>query len=221
MQPPDCNAFTPEAIRKHGAIPVFLIRHGQTLWNKERRFLGRSDIPLDSEGQLQASQLAATMSSISLSHLYSSPLSRARQTAEALGAPHGIHPTLEADLTELDQGELEGMEGRLLAERYPEFHEAWRTDPTHVRIPGGETLAECQQRAVSALMRILDTHEPADTIALVSHKVAISGIICDAIGLPPRFNMMVAQANTAINLLAYQNGRISIVRLNDHDHLIG
>ena len=68
-------------------------------------------------------------------------------------------------------------------------------------------------------MRILARHSPADTVAIVSHKVAISGIICNALGLPPRFNMMVGQANTAINLLAYRNGLISLVRLNDHAHL--
>jgi broad specificity phosphatase PhoE len=219
MQPPHRNAFEWEGLLERGAIPVFLIRHGQTAWNKERRFLGRSDVPLDEDGHEQARLLAGALSNIPLEAVYSSPLARAWATAMKLGEVHGLHPQALPDLTELDQGELEGMKGSLLPDRYPDFYKAWCADPTHVRVPGGETLAECQTRAVSSLLSTLSQRATGGPVAIVSHKVAISGVVCDTIGLPPRFNMMVGQKNTAINLLSYKDGRLSLHRLNEAEHL--
>ena len=219
MDPPHRNAFEWEALCEQGAIPVFLIRHGQTSWNKERRFLGRSDIPLDEDGHAQATLLAQALSPIPFDAVYSSPLSRAWATATKLAQPHGLEPEVLPGLTELDQGELEGMKGVLLPERFPAFYQAWRADPTHVRVPGGETLAECQARVVSSTHATLAHRTTPGPIAIVSHKVAISAVLCDTIGLPPRFNMMVGQKNTAINLLSYKDGRLRLHRLNEATHL--
>lgn len=219
MQPPHRNAFEWEGLLEQGAIPVFLIRHGQTAWNKERRFLGRSDIPLDDDGHAQARLLTDALRAIPLEAVYSSPLSRAWATAMKISEAHGLKTGALPGLTELDQGELEGMKGALLADRYPDFYEAWRADPTHVRVPGGETLAECQTRAVSSILSTLSQRTTPGPIAIVSHKVAISAVVCDTIGLPPRFNMMVGQKNTAINLLSYKNGQLRLHRLNEANHL--
>ena len=213
------NAFDLDALRKQGATPVFLIRHGETEWNREHRFLGRSDIPLNNTGHRQARQMAERLREIPFNHLYSSPLARAVETANCIRALHQLPVRRLEGITELDQGELEGKLGSALVNEYPAFFDAWRQDPTHVRVPGGETLAECQTRCVATLRSVLRGHSASDTIAVVSHKVAISGIICDTIGLPPRFNMMVQQANTAINVLAWRDGRLTLVRLNDRSHL--
>ena len=219
MVPPLCNAFDLDALRKQGATPVFLIRHGETQWNRERRFLGRSDVPLNNTGQHQAQLLADRLRAVPFNHVYSSPLTRAVETAGGIGATHGLPVVRIPGLAELDQGELEGKLAAALVEEYPAFFNSWRRDPTHARIPGGETLAECQARCVAAMHSVLREHTASDTIAIVSHKVAISGIICDAIGLPPRFNMMVHQANTAINVLAWHQDQLKLVRLNDRKHL--
>ena len=219
MVPQLRNAFDLNAIRKQGATPVFLIRHGETEWNRERRFLGRSDIPLNETGHRQARALAERLRDTPIDHLYSSPLARALETADSIGALHRLPTHRLGGIIELDQGELEGKFASALLDEYPTFFDAWRRDPTHVRVPGGETLAECQSRCVAAIRSVLSKHSESDTIAIVSHKVAISGIICDAIGLPPRFNMMVQQANTAINVLAWRSGRLELIRLNDHAHL--
>ena len=219
MVPHLCNAFDMDAARKEGATPVFLIRHGQTEWNREGRFLGRTDLPLDETGMTQAQKLADRLSTHSVSHVYASPLARALQTATELSRPHGLEPRAVEGIIELDQGDLEGREGRNLAVEFPDFFAAWRQDPTHARIPGGETLADCHARSVRAIHSLLADHSAADTVVVVSHKVAISAIICDVLGLPPRYNMMVEQANTAINLLAWNAGSLSLLRLNDHEHL--
>jgi broad specificity phosphatase PhoE len=221
MNPHGRNPIEWQNLCQAGEISVLLIRHGQTEWNKARRFLGRSDIPLDAEGKDQAQRLARALSATPLAAIYSSPLSRAWTTATILAEDRGLRPMALAGVTELDQGELEGQFGADLAQAYPDFYAAWTADPTHVRIPGGETLAECAARSVQAFHQAVAAHTPGQAIAIVAHRVAISCIICDVLGLPVRFNMSVGQRNTAINLIGYRTDKTQLHRLNDADHLDG
>jgi len=219
MNHPARNRFDWSSLEEQGTIPVLLIRHGQTSWNKQRRFLGRTDIPLDDEGTHQAASAAASLASIPFSALYSSPLSRAWGTATAIANTRNSPIVPAPDLTELNQGELEGKFGSNLANDYPAFFEQWNTDPTHARVPGGETLAECHARAMKAVHSIMSSHQPGPPVAIVSHRMTIGCIICEALNLPLRFNLMIGQRNTAINLLGYRDGTLSLHRLNDADHL--
>ncbi len=220
MRPLDCNPFDWQSLHVPGEISVYLIRHGQTEWNKERRFLGRSDIPLDEIGRAQAVRLANAMADLPLNQIYSSPLSRAWQTAEALA--EGRSCTIEAaeGLTELDQGDLEGRYGANLQNEFPRFYEQWRADPTHVRIPGGETLAECAERSVETFRELVRRHTSGSSIAIVAHRVSISAVLAEVIGLPVRYIMRIGQQNTAVNLLSHSpSGRTTLLRLNDAGHL--
>ena len=219
MMTPDCNRFTWTSLADDNTIPVLLIRHGQTSWNKEKKFLGRTDIPLDEEGRRQARLMARSITDIPLSGLYSSPLSRAWQTAEAIAAEHGIPIQAIDALTELDQGELEGHQASILQEKYQPFFERWREDPTHIRVPGGETLSECHERASQAVHALLKNHQPGPPVAIVSHRMTIGGLICEAMDVPLRENLNIEQRNTAVNLLGYRAGRLSLYRLNDASHL--
>lgn len=219
MQPTHRNPFAWQSLRRDGEIFVFLVRHGQTAWNKERRFLGRSDVPLDSEGQAQAARVSAALSSVQLDHIYSSPLSRAWQTAEAIAANRSLTIAPVDGLTELDQGELEGRFGDALESDFPDFYTQWKADPTDVRVPGGETLSECSARANAAFVDILSRHQPGDAIAVVAHRVSISAILAEVMGLPVRFNMRIGQRNTAINLLSHRDSATRLLRLNDASHL--
>ena len=114
--------------------------------------------------------------------------------------PQHHHRTV-AGLTELNQGELEGRYGADLETEFPEFYAQWKADPTHARVPGGETLAECSERANAALADLLSRHEPHHAIAVVAHRVSISAILASVMELPVRFNMRIGQRNTAINVL--------------------
>jgi probable phosphoglycerate mutase len=202
-----------------GSTPLVLVRHGQTAWNKERRFLGRTDIPLDEDGRMQAAAVAGALVSIPLVAVYTSHLSRASQTAEAVAAAHGLTPTINPDLQELDQGELEGSFGADLAAHYPDFHQAWEQDPANTRAPGGETLSECNERVLRATREIMAAHPGPQPIAIISHRIVVSCIVCEALGLPLRMWRRVGQRNTAVNLLSARDGRLQLHRLNDTGHL--
>ena len=219
MEPPDRNPIDWQTLPKNGEISVFLVRHGQTEWNKAGRFLGRTDIPLDDEGRAQAARLAGALAPVQLNGIYSSPLSRAWQTAEAIAQNRNMQITPLRGLTELDQGDLEGHYGRDLPSDFPAFYAKWKADPTDVRVPGGETLAECSARANRALRDVLTKHSPGQNIAVVAHRVSIAAILAETIGLPVRFNMRIGQRNTAINLLSHRDGVTKLLRLNDASHL--
>jgi alpha-ribazole phosphatase/probable phosphoglycerate mutase len=219
MNHPARNRFNWDSLAEQGTIPVLLIRHGQTSWNKQKKFLGRTDIDLDAEGTRQAALAAEALAPIPFSALYSSPLARAWSTATAIAASRDTPIQPVPQLTELNQGELEGKSGSALTEHYPAFFEQWKKDPTHARVPGGETLAECHTRASTALHSILSNHQPGPPVAIVSHRMTIGCLICEAIGLPLRFNLMIGQRNTAVNLLGYRDGTLSLHHLNDATHL--
>ena len=179
-----CNRFTWTSLADDNTIPILLVRHGQTSWNKERKFLGRTDIPLDEKGIEQALLMARSISHIPLSGLYSSPLTRAWQTAEALANEHNISIQSVAGLTELNQGDLEGHTASILQDKYAPFFQQWREDPTHIRVPGGEALTECHARASEAIHALLQHHVPGPPVAIVSHRMTIGSLICEAMGIP-------------------------------------
>jgi broad specificity phosphatase PhoE len=153
---------------------VVLIRHGETDWNRSGRIMGLRPVPLNQNGITQAARLAIQLSALSSLHLYTSPMSRTKQTAEILAATLRATVTEEADLREIGVGDWEGH-------YWNEFdgHPArtdWYTSPHEVRPPGGETLAEVQQRAVAAVARILSLKERGPAL-LVTHADVIRTIV--------------------------------------------
>ena len=220
MLPGTRNPLHPEDILSQGRRPIYLVRHGQTAWNVQRRFLGKSDIPLDTDGHSQARALAQRLNFLSLRTIHSSPLSRAQMTAQAIAEfQSDCVVKMVQDLAELDQGELEGKKGACLPTEYPDFFHNWETDPTDVRVPGGETMRECQTRSWNALHDALDSSPSDEPLVLVSHKMVICTILCQILELPLRFFRRIGQANTAINLLSHGPGGLQIHRLNDAEHL--
>jgi len=162
-------------------LRILLVRHGQTEWNATGRFVGRSDIPLDATGRVQVHRLSQAYRDTRFIATYSSPSSRAMETARAFG-----EPIPDADLLELHMGELDGLDGATFATRHPELAEAWRKDPSHLRLPSGETLAEAQTRGLRAIERIRAQHAGGGTVAVVSHQMLISATRCALAGHPLR-----------------------------------
>jgi broad specificity phosphatase PhoE len=159
---------------------LLLIRHGQTSWNALRRVLGRTDIPLDATGCGQAVALGSVMGEVD--RIYSSPLIRARATAE-LAFP-GRSLTLIDDFTEMDQGELEGLESHELGTRFGPLLERWNADPGEVRLPGGETMNEVRDRALLALGEIAASARPGERVAVVTHQLVLSAVLTALAGEP-------------------------------------
>ncbi len=200
---------------------LYLLRHGETDWNVEQRIQGVSDTALNGVGVAQAEALARAMRGRPIARVYASPLSRARRTAEIVARALGVPLAEEAGIAELNQGELEGTAFQQLHETHPGFMALWRSRPARARMPGGETLAELQERAWAAMERFLEAHR-GETIAAVSHNLAIISILCRVLGVELDGFRRLRQHNAAMNIVEHAPGRgWSVVTMNSLAHLEG
>ena len=152
---------------------LFLVRHGQTDWNVEGRWQGHADVPLNARGREQAAHVARSLAEVGLRAIYSSDLSRARETAQALAAITGLGVQLDPRLREIHQGEWQGLLVTEIQERYgQEFHRR-HDDPLNVAPPGGETVLQVKERVVAAIEDIVRQH-PLERVAVVSHGFALA-----------------------------------------------
>src|SRR5207249_3229147 len=123
-----------------------LIRHGETDWNKEDRFRGRSDVSLNRNGQRQAQAMAAHLADEKIAAVYASPLPRALETAAPLAAEHHLQVESSADLLDIDYGSWEGLSREEARNKSPELYETWIKAPGRVRFPGGESTRQIRIR---------------------------------------------------------------------------
>ena len=159
---------------------ILLARHGQTAWNAERRWQGQADVPLDTLGRDQAHDLAHRLAHERLDAVYSSDLSRARETAEAVAAPHGLAVRSLPELREIDVGSWSGLTTDEIQRRDPAARE--RVAERGYGWEGGETPEEMQERAVAAVRRIAGDH-PGARVLVVGHGGVIRAIQAAAAGV--------------------------------------
>ena len=199
-------------------LRIFIIRHAETEWNRLRRVQGVSDIPLNERGLAQAGALGRRLAPEPLRAIYSSPLTRARQTAEAIALPHGLTVGILPGLAELHQGEFEGKAFGELIAGHADLLAAFAKDPTDVRIPGGETMAEAQARAWDAFTGILSRHEEG-SVAVVGHNMTNLAVLCRFLGMGlPHFRRL-SQSSTGLTILERGAQGLFLRLLNDISHL--
>lgn len=196
--------FPWQPIVERGHTAVLVVRHGRTAYNAERRFLGRTDAPLDDEGRRQAATLAPWRGRFT--RVVSSPLARARMTAAALSDALSF----DDDLAELDQGELEGKVAEEAVAAHPEFFAAWAVDPGAVQVPGGGRLDELRDGALQSLTRWARQH-PAEAIAVVSHQLVLASVLATLDGSPLSAWRDYALPNVGTALLSFDGARLTIV----------
>ncbi len=199
---------------------ILLIRHGETDFNLTHRFQGRIDIPLNQEGKKQAQALALALKDEPLTAVYSSPLIRAMETARSI---KGFHPSAplfqEEGLTEMDLGEFDGMQAGDWGLQHQEFYKTWRTTPSSLKMPGGESLREVQIRAIGTLERITKVNPTGTSLLFCSHNFVNRTIICHALGLPLDRFRDFQQDPATLNVLYMREGQLSAEVVNDVSHL--
>lgn len=167
---------------------LLLVRHGEAQGNRELRYLGVTDPPLTATGEEQARRLAEALRGAPLRALYSSPLLRARATAEALARTVAgddtppLAPRLEPGLREQDYGAWEGLTFAEAQALTPQAHAAWERGEVDAP-PDGESLARLRERSVACATALAERHR-GEVIALVSHVGPIKALVCAALGLP-------------------------------------
>jgi probable phosphoglycerate mutase len=197
---------------------LFTVRHGATEYSRDRRFAGSRDVPLTTDGRLQADAVAQALAGVRVAAIYSSPLERARVCADLIAKPHRLEPRVEPDAREMGFGAWEGLRRDELAQRFPREAEAWRLTPHLVTPPGGESLGAVAARVRALLERLIAAHA-GETAVLVTHAVIVRLIVLAALGLGPERLWSVDASPAGITEIEFVGDWATVHRMNTLAHL--
>jgi probable phosphoglycerate mutase len=197
---------------------IYLVRHGQTAWNKEEIFRGRTDIPLDETGLKQAELAGEYFKAMVIQGVYSSPLLRAWQTAEPIALFQNLKAQPTEGIIDMSFGNWEGHALQEIERIDPETYRQWREGPHLAKLPGGESLDDVRFRAMAALEWVIKKH-PEGSVVLISHRVVNKVLICGILGIDNSHFWQIAQDTAAINLIQYKRGRYVLSSMNETCHL--
>jgi broad specificity phosphatase PhoE len=198
-------------------MKLILVRHGETQWNKEKRIVGHTEIELNEVGRSQVMQLARVLSGETVSAIYSSPLRRARQTAEEIARVHHLDIRVEDALKEFDAGDMNGMTILEVSERYGDFFDRWMEGTPGLRMPGGESISDLKQRAWPTVERIVQNHRD-EAVIVVSHTITILTIVNSALGMSLENFRRLRLEVGSISVLEFGKRGASLLRFNDTCH---
>ena len=202
------------------SLRLVLLRHAETDWNRERRYQGVLDIGLSETGRAQAVSAARLLAPRPFAAVVSSPLSRARSTAEAIAAGRGLTVRVDDAFSEMGFGTWEGLTIDEVRAQFPDAARAFRETPHATRVPGGESLDEVRDRALRGLARLRAEHE-GETVCVVSHGVTARVLILEALGLGLDRVWSLHVSPTGISELEFRDDWSAVHRMNSLVHLDG
>jgi broad specificity phosphatase PhoE len=198
---------------------VFLVRHGATQLSAEGRFAGAIGVDLSDEGRRQAAQLGERLGREGLTAAYSSPLTRAADTAAVIAAAGGLTVEVREGLREISHGHWEGLTRAEVEQRFPDEYAAWEEDPFTFAPEGGESGVEVLARALPTLREIVMTHA-GGRILIVSHKATIRLLLSSLLGFDTRgYRDRLDQDPACLNVLDFRDPvRVRLILFNDTSH---
>jgi broad specificity phosphatase PhoE len=201
---------------------LLLVRHGETDWNRDGRFQGQIDIPLNAKGVSQAQAARAFLAPMTIHRAYTSTMARPRQTAEVILADHpGVPLTSTPGLKEIGHGLWEGRLEQDIAATWPALLADWKRAPQTVRMPEGETLQQVWDRSLATWHTIVRGLASWETALVVAHDAVNKTILCALLGLSPAHIWMVKQGNGGVSVVDYPQGAaglpvVSCLNLTGH-----
>ena len=200
---------------------LMLVRHGETVWNAEQRLQGHSDPPLSEVGLQQAKRLASRLADAQLAAIYSSDLSRARETADIIAAGRGIDVHATSDLRERDCGRWEGQTYAQIRATDPVEFSNWRSGIAEYQPPEGESFGAILRR-VSRFTSGLEQAHPGDVnVLVVSHGGALMTLALHVLELPASAHRNLVLANTSLSIIDLRSGHPVLDLWNDVSHAEG
>jgi broad specificity phosphatase PhoE len=197
---------------------IILVRHGETEYNAKETFRGRADVSLNETGLKQAQLLADYLADEKIDVVYASPLKRAVTTAEAIASPHRLEVNVVANLNDIDCGQWQGLTLKEVQDKYEEIYQDWLDTPEQVRLPGGETLEDVENRVLpfvqDAVMRCGE-----GKIVLVSHRVVNKVLICALLRLDNSSFWSFKMDTGAISRFTFNGNRVVLLSHNDTSYL--
>jgi len=197
---------------------LILVRHGETLYNAQKRLTGQSDVPLSPLGRRQIAALGKYLAAEHLDVIGASDLVRTRVTAEAIARHHGLPVSTDPNLRELALGDWEGHTYADVLRRDGERMAQWQADPTTCAPPGGETVAQLRDRIVCALSS-WQTRYPGASVLWATHGGLMGVLLCHVLGIELHRRGQFRHDNASISEIQLNGERATIVRLNETAHL--
>ncbi len=193
---------------------IYVIRHGETQWNREEIFRGRKDVPLNKNGLEQAEKTAIFLAGNEIEVIFSSPLKRAVQTAESiLKHKKNMEIITSHDLIDMNFGIWEGLTLKEVEEKFPVQFGVWKDHPENWKVKDAETLKDIRKR----VSRFLNSLKGYRNVALVSHRVICKIIIMNVLGLPLSRFWKIKIDTASVSLINKQNDyRLEYLNLTSH-----
>ncbi|MFM2064758.1 MAG: hypothetical protein RLZZ507_4429 [Cyanobacteriota bacterium] len=211
----------------HQGFRLLLVRHGETEWNRQGKFQGQIDVPLNDNGRSQAGKAGEFLKDVAIDFAFSSTMARPKETAEIILKQHpGVKLELLDGLREISHGTWEGKFEAEIEQEFPGELERWRTVPAEVQMPEGENLQQVHERSVAAWQSILQVAEEnqLQTGLVVAHDATNKTLLCHILGLSLENFWNFRQGNGAVSVIDYPSGASSLPVLqamNITGHLSG
>jgi broad specificity phosphatase PhoE len=199
---------------------ILLARHGESDWNRDRRWQGHADRPLTDLGRAQARALADRLAATELDAVYSSDLERARETAAIVAEPHQLPVKELPELREVDVGSWSGLTRAEAEERYPTAFRRWTEGEEGW--DDGETYEQLSERVVGAVMAVAARH-PHDRVLLVAHGGSIRAVHAAALGVDVHTYRRIqrVEPNATLSAVCVEDGRLTeLCRAEDLDRFL-
>lgn len=211
----------------HQGFRLLLVRHGETEWNRQGKFQGQIDVPLNDNGRSQAGKAGEFLQNVALDFAFSSTMARPKETAEIILQQHPhIQLELLDGLREISHGLWEGKFESEIEQEFPGELERWRNVPAEVQMPEGENLQQVWERSVAAWQSILQSAEvnQRQIGLVVAHDATNKTLLCHILGLSPENFWNFRQGNGAVSVIDYPsgaNGLPVLQAMNITGHLSG
>ena len=198
---------------------LFLVRHGATTATEEDRFAGSTGAELSAEGRWQAARLGERLSPQNIVAIYSSPFSRAIQTARIIAGHCRLEPIVRDELREIDHGHWESMKREDVERQFGDEYAAWETDPFTFAPAGGESGVAVLARALPLIREIVATHHGSQVL-VVSHKATLRLVLSSLLGFDPRgYRARLDQSPACLNVVDFRDPvRVRLMLFNDISH---
>jgi len=197
---------------------LLVIRHGQTDSNTNGYYMGWSQEDLNQKGYEQVQLLSNRLADEEIDAIYTSPLKRARTTAETVAKPHNLGLTEMDDLIEINLGDWQGLHASEIVKKWPDMWQQSRIDPSVLSWPNGESFAEAVHRSVYAFQSIVTANQ-GKLVAIVTHDIIVRIMAMHVLGVSYSTYRRMEIGNASFTKIVVTDGKKQLVTLNDTSHL--
>ena len=200
-----------------GSTRIYLVRHGETEFNRMGVFRGRFDVELNDVGLKQARETGEALKGEGIEFILTSPLKRASVTAQTISRILGVGYEVDEAFNNINLGTWQGVPKKKVMEEFPEEWKQWTTGPEHLVLPGGESVEDVRKRASARLVDIVEARDGA--FAIVTHRSVIKTLAAFMLNVPPPYFWKFYTDNAAYCVFEYRDGGFVLTDWNRNSHL--